>query len=207
MKKSRLWCGILLWVMLAAAATVDVVLSGYAGVTCVILGMGLSTMSAYVIAGSIFGAIADSARAHATDGASFCFLFRCLSAITPSVALAAYAGAGIAKTSPMITVLEACKPGFAGFMVPFAFFCNPAMMMNGSGTEIFWVSACAVLGTATISAAFQGWLLWKLNIFESVIFIASGLLMFIPGTMTDVIGLVVTLAMIFINVKKWKKAK
>ncbi len=179
----------------------------FTAVTCVILGMGLPTTSAYVIAGSILAPSLIRLGLTPLTAHLFVFYFACLSAITPPVALAAYAGAGIAKTSPMITALEACKLGFAGFMVPFAFCYNPAMMMNGSTTEILSVTASAVLGTAAISAAFQGWLLWKLNIFESIIFIASGLLMFIPGTMTDVIGLAVTLLMIFINVKKWKKVK
>lgn len=63
------------------------------------------------------------------------------------------------------------------------------------------------IGVTIMSAGFQGWLLWKLNIVERIVFIAGGLLMFIPGTLTDVTGLVITAVMLLINVKKWKKAK
>ena len=133
--------------------------------------------------------------------------FACLSAITPPVALAAYAGAGIAKTSPMTTAIEACKLGFAGFMVPFAFCYNEAMMMQGNVVDIISVAVSAIVGTAVISAAFQGWLLWKLNILERTAFIVGGLLMFIPGTVTDLIGLAIALLLILINMRKWKKIK
>lgn len=90
-------------------------------------------------------------------------------------------GAGIAKTNPMTTAVEACKLGFAGFMVPFAFCYNPAMMMQGSVGEIISVAISAIIGVAIMSAGFQGWLLWKLNWLERIVFIAGGLLMFIPG--------------------------
>ena len=135
----------------------------------------------------------------------FVFYFACLSAITPPVALAAYAGAGIAKTNPMTTAVEACKLGFAGFMVPFAFCYNPAMMMQGSVGEIISVAISAIIGVAIMSAGFQGWLLWKLNWLERIVFIAGGLLMFIPGTLTDITGLVIAAALLLVNVKKWEK--
>ncbi len=179
----------------------------FTAITCVILGMGLPTTSAYVIAASILAPSLIKLGLTPLTAHLFVFYFACLSAITPPVALAAYAGAGIAKTSPMTTAIEACKLGFAGFMVPFAFCYNPAMMMQGSVVEIISVTVSAIVGTAVISAAFQGWLLWRLRNWESLIFIVSGLLMFIPGTLTDVVGLSLTVLMILANAKKWKKAK
>ena len=179
----------------------------FTAITCVILGMGLPTTAAYVIASSILAPSLIKLGLPALTSHLFVFYFACLSAITPPVALAAYAGAGIAKTSPMTTAIEACKLGFAGFMVPFAFCYNPAMMMQGSIPEIISVTVSAIIGTAVISAAFQGFLLWKLNPLERVIFIIGGLGMFIPGTATDLAGLAITVVLILINVKKWRKAK
>ncbi len=63
------------------------------------------------------------------------------------------------------------------------------------------------IGVTIMSAGFQGWLLWKLNIVERIVFIAGGLLMFLPGNLTDITGLVIVAVMLLINVKKWKKAK
>lgn len=89
----------------------------------------------------------------------FVFYFARLSVITQPVALAAYAGAGLAKCDPMTTAVEACELGFAG---------------------------CALIGTIVLSMAFQGWLLWRLGLIERIIFLAAGMLMFIPGTMTGI---------------------
>ena len=179
----------------------------FTAITCVILGMGLPTTAAYVIAASILAPSLIKLGLPALTAHLFVFYFACLSAITPPVALAAYAGAGIAKTSPMTTAIEACKLGFAGFMVPFAFCYNEAMMMQGNVVDIISVAVSAIVGTAVISAAFQGWLLWKLNILERTAFIVGGLLMFIPGTVTDLIGLAIALLLILINMRKWKKIK
>lgn len=178
----------------------------FTAITCIVLGMGLPTTAAYVIAASILAPSLIKLGLAPLTAHLFVFYFACLSAITPPVALAAYAGAGIAKTNPMTTAVEACKLGFAGFMVPFAFCYNPAMMMmQGSVGEIISVAISAIIGVAIMSAGFQGWLLWKLNWLERIVFIAGGLLMFIPGTLTDIAGLVIAVALLLINVKKWEK--
>lgn len=179
----------------------------FTAIACVILGMGLPTTAAYVIAASILAPSLIKLGLPALTAHLFVFYFACLSAIITSCSPAAYAGAGIAKTSPMTTAIEACKLGFAGFMVPFAFCYNEAMMMQGNVVDIISVAVSAIVGTAVISAAFQGWLLWKLNILERTAFIVGGLLMFIPGTVTDLIGLAIALLLILINMRKWKKIK
>ena len=177
----------------------------FTAITCIVLGMGLPTTAAYVIAASILAPSLIKLGLAPLTAHLFVFYFACLSAITPPVALAAYAGAGIAKTNPMTTAVEACKLGFAGFMVPFAFCYNPAMMMQGNVGEIISVSLSAIVGVAIMSAGFQGWLLWRLNWFERVLFIGGGLLMFIPGTLTDVTGLALAVILLLLNVKKWEK--
>ena len=177
----------------------------FTAITCVILGMGLPTTAAYVIAASILAPSLIKLGLTPLTSHLFVFYFACLSAITPPVALAAYAGAGIAKCSPMTTAVEACKLGFAGFIVPFAFCYSPAMMMQGTVPEILSVFLTAFIGTAVISGGFQGWLFWRLNIVERVILIASGLLLFIPGSVTDIAGLAITAALLLLNLKKWEK--
>lgn len=179
----------------------------FTALTCIILGMGLPTTAAYVIAASILAPSLIKLGLTPLTSHLFVFYFACLSAITPPVALAAYAGAGIAKCSPMTTAVEACKLGFAGFMVPFAFCYNPAMMMQGNVAEILSVFISAFIGVSIMSAGFQGWLLWKLHLLERIIFICAGLLMFIPGTLTDITGLATAIVLIAINMKKWKKVR
>ncbi|MDD5932148.1 MAG: TRAP transporter fused permease subunit, partial [Oscillospiraceae bacterium] len=155
----------------------------FTAIACVILGMGLPTTSAYVIAASILAPSLVKLGLPLLTAHLFVFYFACLSAITPPVALAAYAGAGLAKTDPMATAVEACKLGFAGFIAPFAFCYSPALMLKGDLFEIITVCLSALIGTIIISMGFQGWLLWKLNPLERLLFVGGGMLMFIPGTL------------------------
>ena len=177
----------------------------FTAITCIILGMGLPTTAAYVIAASILAPSLIKLSLTPLTAHLFVFYFACLSAITPPVALAAYAGAGIAKCSPMSTAVEACKLGFAGFIVPFAFCYSPAMMMQGNAIEVLSVFISAFIGVSIISSGFQGWLFWKLNWFERIVFVAAGMLMFIPGTLTDVIGVAVAAVLLVVNLKKWER--
>ena len=177
----------------------------FTAITCIILGMGLPTTAAYVIAASILAPSLIKLGLTPLTSHLFVFYFACLSAITPPVALAAYAGAGIAKCSPMSTAVEACKLGFAGFIVPFAFCYSPAMMMNGTPIEVITVFLSAFIGVSVISSGFQGWLFWRLNPIERIIFIAAGMLMFIPGSMTDIAGVAITVLFLLVNMKKWER--
>lgn len=180
----------------------------FTAITCIVLGMGLPTTAAYVIAASILAPSLIKLGLAPLTAHLFVFYFACLSAITP----APVAPRGLC---PALALRQdqpddprrsrPCKLGFAGFMVPFAFCYNPAMMMQGSVGEIISVAISAIIGVAIMSAGFQGWLLWKLNWLERIVFIAGGLLMFIPGTLTDIAGLVIAVALLLVNVKKWEK--
>jgi TRAP-type uncharacterized transport system fused permease subunit len=79
------------------------------------------------------------------------------------------------------------------------------MMMQGSFAEVITVFLSAFIGTAIISAGFQGWLFWRLNWFERLVFIAGGMLMFIPGTLTDLIGIAIAVVLLALNLKKWER--
>lgn len=177
----------------------------FTAIACVILGMGLPTTSAYVIAASILAPALTKLGLPILTAHLFVFYFACLSAITPPVALAAYAGAGIAKCSPMRTAVEACKIGFAGFIVPFTFCYSSAMMMKGPVATVVSVAITALIGVVYISAAFQGWCVIKINIPERILLMAGGMLMFIPGTMTDIAGFAICAALTFYFYRKGKK--
>ncbi len=177
----------------------------FTALACIILGMGLPTTSAYVIAASILAPALTKLGLPPLTAHLFVFYFACLSAITPPVALAAYAGAGIAKCNPMKTAIEACKIGFAGFLVPFAFCYAPAMMLKGPLPSVLSVAITALIGTIYISAGFQGWFLTMLSPIERIILIVGGLLLFTPGTITDIMGLVLVGIFTFIAHARSKK--
>lgn len=182
----------------------------FSALACIILGMGLPTTSAYVIAASILAPALSKLGLSLLTAHLFVFYFACLSAITPPVALAAYAGAGIAKCDPMKTAINACKIGFAGFIVPFVFCYNSAMNLNGSLGEILAVCGTALLGCIGMSCGMQGWYFsgqTQTSWYERVLVIAGGLCMMIPGTVTDIPGIAILVGMFFFSRVKYGKKK
>lgn len=177
----------------------------FTAIACIVLGMGLPTTAAYVIGASILAPALVKLQLPLLTAHLFVFYFACLSAITPPVALAAYAGAGIAKCNPMTTAVEACKIGFAGFIVPFVFCYTPAMLMQGTPFEIINIAFSALVGVMGMSMGFQGWYFDDLSMVERLVVLAGGITMVIPGTLTDIIGLVILGLMFFFERAKAKK--
>lgn len=109
--------------------------------------------------------------------------------ITPPVALAAYAGAGLAGANAMKTGWTAVQIGLAAFIVPFMFAYSPCLVLIGSVGEIVLASITATVGVISLAAAIQGWLLTRAALWERLICLASALLLIKPGLVTDLIGL------------------
>lgn len=165
----------------------------FTAIACIILGMGLPTTSAYVIAASILAPALARLGLPLLTAHLFVFYFACLSAITPPVALAAYAGAGIAKCDPMFTAIQACKIGFAGFVVPFVFCYDSAMMLDGPTISIVKVCITALIGCAAMSCGLQGWYFSKrrkLTVALQILVIGLGLCMMLPNDITSLVGIV-----------------
>lgn len=169
----------------------------FSAMACIILGMGLPTTASYVIAASIISPALVKLGIPLLSAHLFVFYYACLSAITPPVALAAYAAAGISGGDPMKTGWSACKVGFAGFVVPFLFVYNPALLGEGAVLTILWCSITGIFGVMSVSAGFQGWFFQRLNTMERLIMVAGGMCMVIPEFYTDIIGIVVVVAMFF----------
>lgn len=181
----------------------------FTAMACVVLGMGLPTTASYVIAASILAPALIKLNVGILTAHLFVFYFACLSAITPPVALAAYAGAGIAKSDPMKTGIEACKIGFAGFLVPFIFAYTPTLMMSAPPLEVIHVFITALVGVIAMSMGFQGYYIEILNPIEQIIILAGGLLMVIPGAYTDAAGIGVLAVMLVLKraASKRKRSK
>lgn len=179
----------------------------FTAMACIILGMGLPTTAAYVIAAAIVAPALTNLGLPILTAHLFIFYFACLSAITPPVALAAYAGAGIAKADPMKTGVEACKLGFAGFVVPFMFAYNDLLLFHGPLLEIAWAAVTALIGVIVMSAGFQGWFLKRASWVERVLLLGAGLGMVKPGFYTDMVGLSVVAVVIIYELATKKKTQ
>lgn len=123
----------------------------------IILGMGMPTTAAYAVAASVVAPGLISIGVPILFAHMFVFYYAVMSAITPPVALAAYAAAGVAGTDPFKTGLTAFKLGIAAFVVPYMFIYSPELMMEGTAPKIAIASVTAAIGIYLLSAAVQGW--------------------------------------------------
>ncbi|MBO8435863.1 MAG: TRAP transporter fused permease subunit [Spirochaetes bacterium] len=159
---------------------------------CIVLGMGVPTTANYCIMAGVCAPILIALNVEPVAAHFFVFYFGIVADITPPVALAAYAGSAIAKSDPMRTGLVATKLAIAAFIVPYVFAMNPAMLFVNvtSVFEVIQICITALLGIFGIAAALNGYLGRALNPIVRIILAIAGLCMVVPGTITDLIGLV-----------------
>ena len=166
---------------------------------CIVLGMGVPTTANYCIMASTCAPILIQLGFPVVAAHFFVFYFGIVADITPPVALAAYAGSAIAKSDPMKTGVNATKLAIAAFIVPYIFAYSPALRCeNSSGWwEVAQICISALLGIFAIAASLNGFLYKKVHPVLRIVLAIGGLGMMIPGTLTDVVGLVLVLAVIF----------
>ena len=164
----------------------------------ILLGMGMPTTAAYAVAASVVAPGLVQLGIPTLTAHFFVFYFAVLSAITPPVALASYAAAGISGANPMETSVASFKIGIAAFIVPFMFFYNGAILMDGSWLEVIRAGVTAVFGVFLLSSGVQGWVMGgRAAWFLRVMVIAAALFMIEGGIITDLIGLGLTAAAYF----------
>ena len=176
---------------------------------CIVLGMGVPTTANYCIMASTCAPIlmSDQIGIPMLAAHFFVFYFGIVADITPPVALAAYAGSAIAKAPPMKTALNATKLAIAAFIVPYIFALNPAMLfINTTPIQVVQIVISSLVGLFGVAAALNGFLYRSINPLFRVILAAGGLCMMIPGTLTDVIGLVVVVGIVLFQRATAKKA-
>lgn len=160
-------------------------------IASLILGMGLPTSASYIICAAVAAPALIDMGLTAIQAHMFVFYFACISAITPPVAMAAYAGATISGSKPMEVGFTACKLGICAFIVPFMFCYAPTLLWKGAAGDIIVTIITALIGATMLSYGLQryaGCFSLPLGIIPACILIASALLMIIPGTVTDLIG-------------------
>jgi TRAP transporter 4TM/12TM fusion protein len=166
-------------------------------IVSLILGMGVPTTAAYLMLALLVVPALKTMHVLPIAAHLFIFYFGIISNVTPPVALAAYAAAGIARCSPIKTGFYAFKLSLSGFILPFMFIYNPVLLMQGNAFEILQSVITAILGLYCLSAALEKFIFkWTISSFERIILFVSAVFLIIPGTITDLIGFVV-LAVIF----------
>ncbi len=166
----------------------------------ILLGMGMPTTAAYAVAASVVAPGLVELGIPQLTAHFFVFYFAVVSAITPPVALASYAAAGISGANPMETSVASFKIGIAAFIVPFMFFYNSAILMDGTWFEVARAGLTAVVGVFLLSAGVQGWFMGgRAAWFIRVGLVAAALFMIEGGLVTDLIGVGGAVALFFVQ--------
>ena len=177
-------------------------------VCCIVLGMGVPTTANYCIMATTCAPILISMGIGKIPAHFFVFYFGIVADITPPVALAAYAGAAIAKGNPMKTGLTATKLAIAAFIVPYIFAMNPAMLfIDATVPDVIQITLSSCLGMLGVCMGLMGYFASNLNLPMRLLSIFGGLLMIIPGTVSDLIGLVIVGAVAIVSFFLGKKQK
>ncbi len=170
---------------------------------CIVLGMGVPTTANYCIMAATCAPILMNPQIGVPAMAAhfFVFYFGIVADITPPVALAAYAGSAIAKAPPMKTAFNATKLAIAAFIVPYIFAMNPAMLLVNveNPFQVVQIVLSSLVGLFGVAAALSGYLYRPINPLFRLALVAGGLSMMIPGTLTDVIGLAVVVAVVLLQ--------
>ena len=168
---------------------------------CIVLGMGVPTTANYIIMATTCAPIlATGMGMNLMAAHMFCFYFGIVADITPPVALAAYAGSAIAKAPPMKTAVNATKLAIAAFLVPYIFAFNNAMLfINTKPLDVVLVIISSTLGMLLIAIGMVGYFLRDTNMIVRLGCVAGGLLLVYPGTVTDLIGLAVLVAVFLLQ--------
>jgi TRAP transporter 4TM/12TM fusion protein len=183
-------------------------------VACLILGLGVPTTAKYVImatitapmilrAGAEIGIVVPLLAAH-----MFVFHFGTDADITPPVGLAAYAGAAIAKSNPILTCVIAAKLAIAGYILPFFFVFNPELLFIGATPLVMIkILISSMLGMFAIALGVQGYLLRKIPVFWRLLAATAGFLLIDPGLVTDIIGFTFIALLVAIQIIQKKQEK
>lgn len=188
-------------------------------IASMVLGMGLPSIPAYIITATMAAPALAEFDVPILLAHMFVFYFGIFANVTPPVALAAFAGAGIADGDPMRTGFQALKLSLAGFLIPFIFIYEPALLLidveglmtnardypMASFIDVAIVLVSTGIGLVALSAGLEGFFKTHINPIFRVLLIASALLLVVPETYTDIIGLGLAIVIFVFNYLKWKR--
>ena len=155
----------------------------------IVLGCGMPPTPTYVILATCLVRPLTEMGASALSAHMFIFMFACVGALTPPVAITAYTAAAIAKSNPNQTGFTSFRMGIVAYIIPFIFLLNPAILLEGSGMNVVLAAATAILGVFCLTGAIEGYLLKYWSMVARVMLGIGALMMMIPGVTTDLIGI------------------
>lgn len=172
-----------------------------------VLGMGSPTTANYVITSTIAAPAIILLGVPDLSAHLFVFYFGIIADITPPVALAAFAAAGVAGGEPLRTGVNSAKLAIAAFIIPYIFVLSPQLLMiDTTWFELVWVVITAFSGMIAIGAGIIGYWFRKLHWAERIIAIITGLLLIYPEGISDITGIITFVALLALQIF-WKRDK
>jgi len=159
-----------------------------AGLT-IFLGMGMPTPSAYILAAVLVSPVMQDLGIDLLAGHLFILYFAVMSALTPPVAVAAYAASAIADENPLVIAAHAVKIALGAFLIPFAFVYNPALLLDGTVPQIAFAVLTAVGGLILVAVAVEGYFTGRLGRVPRLVLFGAGMLMLFGGWLLTVAAL------------------
>ena len=180
------------------------------GVVCILMGCGIPTTANYIIMVTVAAPTLVQLGVEPLVAHFFVFYYGVLADITPPVALAAYAAAGMAGSDPFKTGNTAFRLGLAKVLVPFVFVFSPSLLLVAKGFTwydfIVTFTGC-VLGITILAAALSKYFLVEMRRWEQIVCFAAALLMVAPSLTATLIGLVMTVPMLLRHFGAWRAAR
>lgn len=164
-----------------------------AAVLTTFLGMGLPTSGTYILASALIGGILLKHGLAIMPAHMFLLYYAALSAITPPVAIASYAAAALAKTSPFPASLYAMRKAVVAYIMPFGFILHPELLLIGDLPSIIHFVSAACIGAVLIAASFEGYFLRSLLVWERVLVGVGGFALLVGDGEFHVVGLALAL--------------
>ena len=182
-------------------------------VGCMILGMALPTVAAYLVGVILFvpciqPILLQTGLEPATAALCsnmFVFYYGIMAQITPPVCVASYTAAGIAGADAMKTGLKGFTFAMVGFLVPFVFVYNPPLLLKGTWTEIAVATLQLAVGTYFLAVMVAGYYKTHLNVIERVLLFGASMCLIAPEMISSIVGAVIGVVILFINAGKVKK--
>jgi TRAP transporter 4TM/12TM fusion protein len=166
-------------------------------IASLILGMGSPTTANYVITSTIAAPALIVLSVPELSAHMFVFYFGIVADITPPVALAAFAAAGVSGGEPLKTGVQSAKLAIAAFIIPYIFVLSPELMMiDTTWQSLLWVLFTSLTGMISIGAGMIGYWYRRTHIVERIAAVAAGVMLIYPEGSTDLIGLGLFIALL-----------
>lgn len=154
----------------------------------IVLGMGMPTPAVYALSAVLAAPALIALGVAVLPAHLFIVYIASMSAITPPVAVAAFAAASIAKANPVLIAVVACRIAMVAFLLPFVFMYQPALLLIGSPAQILISVGTAILGVLALNAAIEGYFMVRLDGLKRVLLFLAGVGLFLPIPSTEIAG-------------------